>query len=99
MAVAVASDGGPMVAANRYGTGRVIHFGHESMVKTCCSGTGLGGLVANAAQWAGGNITNGIRVAQYGTGMNTVVSNLVAKVSYTRFYRLCAMPCTCPQHF
>jgi hypothetical protein len=80
IAVAVANDGGPMVSANRYGLGRVIHFGHESMLSSCCSGTGLGGLVANGAQWAGGDKTSGIRVAHHGSGMSTVVTNLVAKV-------------------
>ena len=46
-----------------------------------CAGTGLGGLVASAAQWAAGNVTSGVRVASYGSGMSTVVTNLVAKVS------------------
>jgi hypothetical protein len=78
MAVAVANDGGPMVSANRYGLGRVIHFGHEGMLSSCCSGTGVGGLVANAAQWAAGTKTTGVRVAHY--SMSAVVTNLVAKV-------------------
>jgi hypothetical protein len=82
MAVAVANDGGPMVSANRYGLGRVIHFGHEGMLSSCCLGTGVGGLVANAAQWAAGGKAAGIRVAHHGSGMSTVVANLVAKVCY-----------------
>ena len=80
IAVAVANDGGPMVAANRYGSGRLIHFGHESMISSCCSGTGIGGLVSNAAQWAAGAKTTGIRVGHY--GMSAVVDSLVAKVSF-----------------
>jgi hypothetical protein len=80
MAVAVASDGSPIVSATRYGAGRAIHFGHDGMMSDrCCTGTGLGGLVANAAQWSAGTVTSGIRVAQF--GMSTVVNNLVAKVS------------------
>jgi hypothetical protein len=82
MAVAVANNGGPMISANRYGLGRVIHFGHESMLSSCCSGTGVGGLVANAAQWAAGtDKASDIHVAHY--GMSTVVNNLVMKVGCT----------------
>ena len=71
-----------IVAANRYGAGRVVTFGHESMLNPsgCCSGDGLGGLVANAAQWAAGEKTAGIRVAS-GNSLGTTVRNaLVAKV-------------------
>jgi hypothetical protein len=83
IAVAVANDGGPIVSANRFGSGRVVHSGHEAMVTSCCVGTGLGGLVVNAVQWSAGSTTSGIRVAQYGIGMATVVKNLVLRVSCT----------------
>jgi hypothetical protein len=68
------------IAANRYGVGRVVHFGHEAMLSTCCSGTGLGGLVGNAAQWAAGGKSVGIRVASGNSAGTTVRNLLVAKV-------------------
>ena len=85
LAVAVANDGGPMIAANRYGLGRVIHFGHEGLLNSCCTGTGLGGLVFNAAVWAAGTKTTAIRVAYL--GMSSVASNLASKAS-ARLYPL-----------
>jgi hypothetical protein len=70
-----------IIAANRYGTGRVIQFGHESMMSSCCSGSGLGGLVGNAAQWAAGGKAVRIRVAS-GNSLGDGVRNfLMAKVS------------------
>jgi hypothetical protein len=71
----------PIIAANRYGVGRVIHFGHEGMLNACCSGTGLGGLVGNAAEWVAGCKSVGIRVAS-GDSLGTTVRNqLLAMVS------------------
>ena len=69
-----------IIVANRYGIGRVIHFGHESMMSSCCSGSGLGGLVGKAAQWAAGEKRAGIRVASGNSLGDTVRNNLVAKV-------------------
>jgi hypothetical protein len=71
----------PIIAANRYGAGRVIHFGHEGMMATCCSGSGLGGLVGNAAQWAAGGKVVGIRVASGNPLGDDIRNSLVAKVS------------------
>jgi hypothetical protein len=68
------------IVANRYGVGRVIQFGHESMMSSCCSGSGLGGLVGNAAQWAAGGKVVGIRVASGNSLGDGVRNSLVAKV-------------------
>ena len=47
---------------------------------SCCSGSGLGGLVGNAAQWAAGDKTSGIRVASGNSLGDTVRNSLIAKV-------------------
>ena len=82
-AMAVASTGAgayPVVSATRYYGGRAIHFGHESILGSCCTTTGLGRLVANAAFWAAGGKQAGIRVAGGSSWMTSIVATLVAQV-------------------
>ena len=69
-----------VVSATTYGLGRVVHFGHEGMLTTCCGASGLPRLVLNAAKWAAGNRTT-VRVGQVAADwMEQVVSSLVNQV-------------------
>lgn len=80
-AVAANADGAAIVAAVKYGSGRVLHFGHENMMFSCCSTSGYGRLVQNAAAWAAGTKKSGIRVAGATDWETTdIVEKLVAQV-------------------
>jgi hypothetical protein len=65
LAVATTADGRPLVSAVKYGAGRLMHFPHQDMAFSCCSGSGLGlgRLLVNSAGWLAGNKTEGIRIA------------------------------------
>ena len=78
-AVAVDGDGSPIVAATRYGSGRVVAFGHEGMLGEAISGSNLTKLIQKSAFWAAGKSTM-IKVAG-SSGWGAEVAARLAQVS------------------
>jgi hypothetical protein len=68
----------PLISAARYGSGRVIHFGHEAMLGAPLSPStsGLARLLLNAASWASGT-SFPIRVA----GSTSWAANIAASLA------------------
>jgi hypothetical protein len=77
-AVAIDGDKLPFISAARYGSGRVIQFGHEGMLTTSTSSE-LFKLIRNSAIWASGK-ASGVRIA----GMTSWGSNIASSISSVR---------------
>lgn len=84
-AVAIDGDKLPLISAARYGSGRVIQFGHEGMLTTSISSE-LFKLVRNSAIWVSGK-ASGVRIA----GMTSWGSNIASSISSVRI--LLMFPC------
>ncbi len=77
-AVAVDEDKLPFISAARYGSGRVIHFGHEGMLGAATSSE-LFKLIRNSSVWASSK-TSGIRIA----GMDSWTSGIASSIAAVR---------------
>ena len=73
MALAVPPGGtSPLISANKYGRGRLLHAGHENILfNSNIATSGLGALMKNAALWASSNKAAGIRVAGSESGLTS----------------------------
>lgn len=79
-AVAVQSGNQPFISATRYGSGRVVHMGHEAMLGA--SSGSVFQLLQNAAAWLGSSAAAPIKL---GATSNTIdVANRLANVSATQ---------------
>lgn len=74
-AVAVDGDNLPLISAARFGSGRVIHFGHEGMLGASTSSQ-LFKLVRNGAVWSSSK-QSGIRIA----GLDAWTSGVAASIA------------------
>ena len=89
MALAVPPGGtAPLISANKYGNGRLLHAGHEGILyNTILATSGLGALMKNAALWASSNKAAGIRVAGSESGLTTsLVQQLADSVRCVHVY-------------
>lgn len=80
MAIAADSYARPVISATTYGSGRVVLFGDTEMLRASLSNN-LGRLIQNAAAWAAGGKTSGIKLAgSTADWTDGPVAGLVAKV-------------------
>ncbi len=78
-AVVVDEDKLPFISAARYGSGRVIQFGHEGMLDAATSSE-LFKLIRKSAVWASSK-TSGIRIA----GMDSWTSGIASSIAAVRY--------------
>jgi hypothetical protein len=80
-AVAVDGDNLPLISAARYGSGRVIHFGHEGMLGSNTDSQ-LFKLVRNGAVWSSSK-QSGFRIA----GLDAWMSYIAASIADVGLWR------------